>query len=307
MKKYFVHFILTFLISSLIFSSLAGAQQAPAPSPKPHLLISGYSTEPEQVSPGEEFTLHLAVKNESITLAKNIFLTLGATTASSTKPSEGKDSTSQDTEGTDSLSVLGTSNARFIPTLKGKRDEKISFRLISGGKVSPGVYNLEIKLEYENPAGTSYTSSQTIGVVIKRKADLRIVNLEYPSATTTGKKFTVTAEVINQSGFSVGDISVEFVSNDFEVSEGYLFIGTLETGDSDSLEAKAVAKEAGEKKGQIIVKYKDDFGQEEIVQKEIKIKVKPAQGKSLTQKSSKEKGFFARIWAFFKALLGLGK
>lgn len=283
---------------------VAGAGAGALPSAQ--LTVSRYTVSPAQIHPGARFYVNLIVKNNGKQAVKDILISLG--TVAQTNNVQG-DNVQGDAgaSSSDAAVVVGTGNTKFITDLgKGEEDE-VGFELISNATLSPGVYNLPVRLDYADARGTARSSSQMIGLIVTRKPVLEFSSISYPRGVVKGEEFNFSAEIENRSDFSVKGVSIELKSKELKISNGKLFVGTLEQGDSDVLEASVVPQKIGTKEALLIIKYRDDFNIEQSIEKKIKIKVIPepkeGRGKAVT---TKEKGLFEKIISFFKALFGLG-
>lgn len=274
----------------------------------PQIVIARYTVLPAQIVPGENFNLQLVLKNNSRYRAKDVLISLGNVTPANTLAGGASSATEQGAfTSSDAVVVLGTGNTRYISSLSKGGENELSFELISNAALSSGVYNFPVKLNYVDSKGNACSSSQVVGLIVLKKPDLAISSLNYPREVIKGEKFNVIAEFENRSDFVVKGVLIELKSDDFQITDGKFFVGTLEAEDSDTLEASAVAKKTGEKEATLILKYRDDFNQEQKIEKKIKIKVNPALAKETEEKdSAKRKSFFAKIISFFKALFGLG-
>lgn len=267
------------------------------------LLLVSYTTEPEQIAPGDEFTLTLALKNEGAVVAKNVLVGLGL--ASALPQAETTTTGGQATQGGAGLPVssLGTSNVKFVGEVAAGRTKEVEFKLVTSGSARSGTYNLQIRLDYEDSAGVQRASTQTIGLMILRKPDIKIVRVRMPDEVAAGKAFQILAQVVNTGNFPVAGVTVELLSENLDVTDGELFIGTLEEGDADTLKARVTASSLGEKKAKIRVTYRDDFNRERTIERAVTVTV----GKVTAAGEPQTKGAWQRVVGFFKRLVGIGE
>lgn len=267
---------------------------------KPIILIKKYQTEPKEILPGDKFKLILTLKNESEYSAENILTSLG-------NASESSSGDPQSSSIKDGISLVNSSNLKIIKKLLSQKEQTIFFELISNPKAS-NIFNLEIKNSFENEQKDPFSSSQTISLPILKKAQLKITTLNYPENIVKGEEFILSADVLNNNDFILKLISLELEGEDFEISKQGGIIASLDPAMEDNLEIKVKINEQGEKNGKIIIKFKNDLGKEEVLEKEIKIKVEPEkQAEPEAQpKEPEKKSFWQKISKFFKALIGLG-
>jgi len=296
--KKIVAFVISLSVSLVVISLLIAA---PAFASSPVVLVSA-SIEPKDVSPGDNFTLKLNVKNDGNAKAKNLMVTLGVDSASMSDA----DGTSQGQEaGVSSsqslLSVLGESNVRYLGSLGSDRRQEVAFRMISDGSARSGTYNLKVKLNYNG----ARAQDQVVGIKIVRKPDLRINPSSMPSSVDVGKEFKLTAEIVNAGNHTANGVSAELSADGAGIKSPNYFVGTLESADSDVYETGVTFDKPGEKTLRLKVGYVDDFNHARFITKDLKIKV---EGNSKPKDKPEDSGgFFSGIAKFFKALFGFGE
>jgi len=263
----------------------------------PVFLVSA-TTDPADISPGDEFTLKLKVKNSGSSKASSTVLTLDVNSISATEaPTSAQQKSASPTA---PISVIGDSNVRYLGSISKDGEKETSFRMIADGSAQSGTYNLSIKLNYDG----SGAQDQVIGLVLIRKPDLRITKSAIPSKAETGKKFKFAADIINAGNYAANGVSVELVSDGADIESPSYFIGTLESSDIDTFETQVKLERPGDRNLKLKVNYVDDFNRTHTITKDFKVKV---EGNAEGAESSKESGgFLAKIARFFKALFGLG-
>jgi hypothetical protein len=294
-RKPIIWLLITFL---LLFTPYISYAQPSSP-----LLLVSHSTKPEQITPGEEFTLTLKIKNEGSVAANNVTvsLELGDSFLASTEQKKSAKSIGAGIP----ISPIDASSLRYLGGIGPGGEKKVTFKMVASGDALSRAYNLPVVLHYQGENNQPGSSKQTIGLVIVRKPDIRVIGLSYPKTVIAGRKFKVLVDIVNAGGFSVNGVSVSLESQMLKISDGNLFIGTLEPGDSDSIEAKALADTAGKKPMTVKVSYKDDFNRTQTLKQKVEIKVGKLQKQM--RKQTESVGFFARLLSFFKTLFGLGE
>lgn len=262
----------------------------------PVILVSA-TTDPADISPGDEFTLKLKVKNDGDSKASSTVLTLDVNSVSAT---EAPASTQQKSASPAApISVIGDSNVRYLGTVSKGEEEETSFRMIADGSAQSGTYNLNVKLDY-----SSGTQNQVVGIVLIREPDLKITKSAIPSKAETGKKFKFAADIINAGNYAANGVSAELMSAGADIASPSYFIGTLESSDIDTFETQVTFEKPGDKDLKLKVNYVDDFNRTHTITKDFKVKVEG--GAEAAEDNKESGGFFAKIARFFKALFGLG-
>ncbi|MBE0448008.1 MAG: hypothetical protein IBX64_07930 [Actinobacteria bacterium] len=285
------------IIAFIVFLSLLLIAM-PAHAAGPVILVSA-TTDPINVSPGDDFTLKLKVKNDGSSKASNLIVTLDINNVSISEtaaPSQQQ----QDTPTNSPISVVGQSNVRYLGSVAKGAEKETAFRMISDGSARSGTYNLNVRLDYDS----ARAQNQVIGIVLIRKADLRITQVSIPNTVEAGKSFKFTADIVNAGNYPTNGVSAELFCDGVEIKSPNYFIGTLEASDADTYETMIKPLRPGDKDLKLKISYIDDFNRLQSVVKDFKVKVE--QKTNLPAKEKRPNGFLAKITKFFKALLGLG-
>ncbi len=274
---------------------------------RPILVIDSYETSPAKIQPGQSFVLTLKLKNEGSHKASQVMLTLSSSATnnqvgSNQSQSGQSQSLAQSPSIIPDFSTLGSGNIKYVGDIDSKQEKTINFNLAANNISSSKVANLLFNIDYVD-GDKSYSSQQSVGIVVFRQPDMIIDHLSYPRRVRVGKRFKISAEIINAGNFSLNGIRVKFSSQDIKAANSSRFIGLLESGDSDVFETKARSLKPGKLTGEIIVNYRDDFNQMGSLVKEINIKAEKAPKPARRTKKSKKSNSFIR---FIKALLGIG-
>ncbi len=271
---------------------------------RPLPIIISYRSDPENLEPGDTFTLSLQVQNLGGWLARDLTVAFGG----SLIPGGGEGG-APGTEGVSPgpFAPLGSSNVQFIGTLEPDAVRTVTQRMIIDGSATSAAYTLTITLEYDDQDDNHYTSSELISLLVIRQPRL-VIDLYRPVAEVmVGESFTIPVEVINVSRFRVNVTTMEVTSDDLSISEGSLYIGPLDSGTAGTLEATAVASEAGEATVLVSVHYLDDFEREGEVTEEFHCTVlEPPPIQAETPPAQPVQSLWQLILRFLKALFGLG-
>jgi len=275
---------------------------------RPLLVIDHYETRPVKVEPGRHFTLNLRIKNAGERRARQVMLTLSSNSAaapatSGTSGSNRKPVQSQSLSPTADFTTLETSNIKYIGDIAARQEKSVSFNLAAANIAGSKVADLTFNLSYAD-GNRDYTSRQSMGITILRRPDIIVDQIKYPRKIAAGKRFKLSAEVINAGNFTVNGIRVKFISRGLKTKKVFQFIGPLESGDSDIFETGAKANADGKLSGKIVVGYRDDFNQLRKTVKKINITVKKATHSAQESGRSKKS---TGIIGFIKALLGIGE
>jgi len=286
--------IISFLLAGCI-TLLLGSTAAWAAPKRPTVLISKFTTTPNPVVPGKEFTLGMALQNVGDKDALKISVVVN---------SSGTEGQQEATEvDKDVFSPVESGNTLYIEEIKDGETVEKSIKMIAPGDLEPGVYNLTLTIHYGDSSRGTYDMTQTVGVVVAQEDALKIVSLSYPSEIDAGTIAEISAEVVNLGNGPLKGIQAELTGN-IQADEKTQYFGTFESGDNDMFSTDFKADKPGMLNGKLTVSYYDQFNNLKQVSQEITIKVKGEEDAKPVEK--KEGGFFSSIVSFFKTLLGIG-
>jgi hypothetical protein len=295
---------------------IASAAVAPAVTPAAPvapanaiLLISSYATSPAEVTVGSRFTLSVTVSNVTSRKAEEVVISLGEGSAPAEATGETGAGAGAAAAGSD-LVVLGTGNVKYVGTVAGKKAASVSFSFIASPKASPGVYAVPVTISSRN-SGEVHSSTQTIGIMLRRSPNFQVGETKIPDSAVVGEPFEATAEILNDSGFQVRGIVYSIESPALEITKGRTAVGTLETGDSESVTAQCTPRVAGDAVLTLVIAYRDDFNEVRTIRRDYPVKVTERSSETTpapepVEPDSGQKSFFEQIGSFFMGLLGLG-
>ena len=288
---------------------IAVPSTATAAADRPTLLISEFSTNPNPVVPGQEFTLDMELNNVGNRDARKITITVNTSADHDAKNSiqesaplqEGQ--TSQSEAPSSIFSPTKSGNTLYMDKIQKSKKARASIKMIAPGDIKPGVYNLNLSIAYDDNGRNSYNISQTIGVMVSQQDSLKIVSVLYPAQMKVGEKGEVTAHIANLGNAALRGINIDITGN-INVQPASQYFGTFEGGDDDEFSAEITAQSPGKLSGQIKVTYYDQFNHQQELKKDISINV--TGNEEIPDKSKSKGGFWSGIVSFFKVLLGLG-
>jgi hypothetical protein len=272
------------------------------------LVISSYATSPAEVTVGSRFSLSVTLTNMTSRKAEEVVVSLGEGATAGATGAEAA-AAAATAAGSD-LVVLGTGNVKFLGTVAGKRSASVSFSLIASPKAAPGVYSVPVTISARN-AGEVRSSTQTIGILVRRSPIFEFGETSVPRKATAGEPFEATAEIVNDSGYAVRGIVYTIEGDAFDITKGRTAAGTLETGDSESVAAQCTPRVSGEATLTVVISYRDDFNEVRTLRRDYPLKVSEPSSEGTspptpTEPTSDSKSVFEQIGSFFMGLLGLG-
>lgn len=265
---------------------------------RPQLLIDGYRTLPEKISPGDSFTLTLDVVNVGGGDAQRLTLALGG----------------EDGENLGAFVPIEGSNVSFIPHIPAGGHASVAMRLMVAGNAETRAHNLPVALAYDISGGTREKGTQRVSLLVQRRPAFKISFYRPVEGTAmAGQPFQLPIELVNASSFrfTISELRASGEGLEF-MGESSTYVGPLDPGGSWTLDAIAMQMEAGTAKVVVSVSYVDDLNQTQTYSDTLTVEVLenffPSEGVPGESESPVEEplSFWGQVGRFFKALFGLG-
>jgi hypothetical protein len=176
------------------------------------------------------------------------------------------------------------------------------------GSAPSGAYLLQVDFTYEDEDGTSYQRSEVISLLVLRPAFLSIEFLETPEELVVGREVPIAVDITNVGRYSVNVTTARLESDDFDIRDGSVYIGPLDSGTSGTLDAWVAPRRAGELTLWVVVGYIDDFNRDQEVVRELYLTARAPEAPPTPTAApvEEEQGLMSRIVRFLRALFGLG-
>jgi len=264
----------------------------------PQLLIESYVTEPSEVGPGDVLTLTLDVRNVGGGDAQRFTLALGGSDGSALGV----------------FAPLNAGNVRFVPEVPAAEVVVLDQQLVVNASATSGVYSLPAALSYDDDRGTRHEDSQLISLIVRRQPHLQIGFYRPVGPVMVGEPFPLPVEVTNV-GRNLLNVSTLVVSSDhLSIEGGTIYLGPLDGGTAGSLEATAVAEQAGELELLVTVNYLDEFEQPQAVVETLTIQAEAPEIPDETlpgedgggEDGEQEETFWDKMLRFVRGLFGMG-
>ncbi|MFZ2421026.1 MAG: CARDB domain-containing protein [Anaerolineae bacterium] len=236
----------------VIAVTVGGVSVGKPSTPQALPIIESYVSEPLRPSPGQPLTLRLNIRNVGTSDARRLNITFG--TAS--------------TGGSSAVTVfapLGTGNVRVVPVLGVNELTTVEMQFIVSGSASAGTYVVPIEFSYDGPTDKTLERTEQITLLVSVAPQLRVSFYRPVGQPMPDTPIELPIEIINQGRNTVGITSVELGPVEGLMFENAsVYIGSLDSGQSGTLDAQATAAQGGEYNIEIIIKYIDDFNQNQV-------------------------------------------
>jgi hypothetical protein len=168
------------------------------------------------------------------------------------------------------------------------------------------VYTLEVLFAFVDADGRAQESSEVISLLVGREIKLSINAVDPITTTVVGAAVPFSVEVVNagEGTVRVGDVEVRG-SRSLGVTDGRRYVGSLDAGALDVVDAMLLPKAPGKAEVTVVVHYADDFNRQGTEEKTFPLEVDaaPAGGEVEPEVPAGPRNLVVRI---IKGLLGLG-
>ena len=203
---------------------------------------------------------------------------------------------------------LGTGNVASVDDIAPGATVTFSASLLMDGASAGGVYTIPIALSYDDELSQPLTETEVVGVVSQSRPQLQIdLTKPLPDPLPSGQSFDLAVEVINIGRQRLDVSTVEVQSDDLALTNNSVYVGPLDPSISGTLTAKAVAQHAGLATYKVIVHYRDELNQMQIVTQVFTAQV--AAGPAATPPSTSTPASQSQpsgLWGLLLRLVGLG-
>lgn len=224
----------------------------------PRVIVTGFTTDPEEVYAGDTFKLTLNLKNTSKqTAVSNMLFDIQGT-------QEGTDA--QNTYSA-FLPTAGSSTI-FVDKIGANASKSITIELKSKSDLAQKPYVVTVNMEYEDKDKNAYTETASVSVPIKQEPKVDVSSIQVmPESAEVGSEANVMFSIYNVGKTKLYNVNVKFEAD--SVSGGDTFVGNMEpgaTGNVDAyLSAQAPTMDDGTVK--IIITYEDEEGKQTVIEK----------------------------------------
>ncbi|MGB2727020.1 MAG: hypothetical protein WBD09_00885 [Halobacteriota archaeon] len=206
---------------------------------------------PDDISPGDDFTLSLKITNRGETAAHDIFVKIGEVQSIySNEP-----------------------HNYYIEHIDPGKTRKIQLSFKSSKDTPTGTIVIPIDLTYEGLGSEVKEQSESAGIEVVGAAELSMSNIKTePLKIKEGSDFTLLIRIENTGDKDAKSVKITLVSP-FEGTKT-AFLGKIEPDDDAPAIFSLTAKKAGELTNRLVISYKDDFGEHQLTE-EITLTVSP--------------------------------
>lgn len=230
----------------------------------PRIIVTGFSTDPEEIYAGDTFNVTITVQNTSTyTAVKNIQFDLTAA------------NTGDDLKTTyEAFLPTSGSATMYLDSIGAGETAELSLELAARGDLTERPYAVSLEMNYEDAYKNPFKSESNFSIPVHQAARVDTGTAEIsPESAMVGDIVNVCFPIYNKGQTTLYNVQVDFPSESFE--GGSCYVGKLETGATGDVDASLTAIAPSTDDGTVIaiISYEDASGNVSTLEKELNIYV----------------------------------
>ncbi|MBQ9935253.1 MAG: hypothetical protein IJO70_05325 [Lachnospiraceae bacterium] len=246
-KKIFA--IMMCMVMLLGFTVIASAETTP------RLIISGYTTDKDEIKSGDTFEMTISIQNVSKKSdISNIKVTL-STANNEIVPASG-------------------SNTMYIEKIAKEEIYELKVTMEAGADLASKPYVMDVKFSYEDRYGTPIEDATTLVIPVIQNQRVSVGSLDVQSqAIMVGDETDVSFTVNNQGRGEIFNVNAKIVGEGIEATEA--FVGNVASGGMGYVDITVTATDYETATGtvQAIITFEDSVGNESQITQDIALEV----------------------------------
>ncbi len=226
----------------------------------PRVIVTGFSTNPEEVRAGETFTLTLHMQNTSkATAVQNMLFDIQAA-------SESTDTTYVAAA---FLPTAGSSTI-FVDRIPAGATKDISMEMEARSDLAQKPYVVNVKMNYEDENVNAYENTASVSIPVRQEARVDISSIEVmPDSIDVGNEANVMFSVYNIGKTKLYNTSIKFIAD--SISGGDTYLGNIDPGATANVDAYLSGAAATMDDGivKIEITFEDEAGESTTIEKEM--------------------------------------
>ena len=232
----------------------------------PRVIVTGFSTNPQEVRAGSDFTLTIHLKNTSKSMGvQNMLFDL-------TAPTEGSD---EQTAAPAFLPASGSSSI-YLEGIKAGGSADISIQMNAKADLLQKPYSIGLSMKYEDGSGEQIEASSAVSIPVKQDARFELSAFEIsPESITIGEESNVMCSLYNLGRIKLYNVKAVFEGSCIEREE--LFIGNVDPGATATIDAMLEGTKDSKGRAEITMQlsYEDEAGAMSVMTKKLQMEVQP--------------------------------
>lgn len=230
----------------------------------PRVIVTGFSTNPEKVKAGSDFTLTIHLKNTSKkSRVRNMLFDLNS-------PEEGAD---EQTTAPAFLPSSGSSSI-YLEGMKANGTADISIKLNAKSDLLQKPYSVELSMKYEDANYNAVEAASSLSIPVKQDARFEFSDFEInPESIAVEDEANVMCNLYNLGRIKLYNVKAVFEGDCIEKEE--VFVGNVESGATASIDAmlKGTQPSEGPQPVKMTMSYENEEGEVSTEEKELMLEV----------------------------------
>ncbi len=230
-----------------------GGGEEPGKTSTPRVMVSGFTTAPDKIKGGENFTLKLQLRNTSkTTLVRNIRLVLGL----------GDDKSS--------FIPLSGSSSVFVEQINANSTLEVPIGLKASPLMEQKSYPITVTIEYEDANGASFSTNESVTLQVYQEPIVEFTGVQIlPSPMTINTPANITMTVINKGKSTLYNATFG-VEKDGVLSAQETYLGNIAPAESKNVDTMITpVKMSKDGKAVVTLTFEDELGKKTTIKKEI--------------------------------------
>ena len=225
----------------------------------PRVIVSGYTTVPEEIYAGDSFEITMSMTNTSkLTAVTNMVFDIQSE----------QFNIDQNSTAAAFLPVSGSSSV-FVDRIGPGETQEISIEMTARTDLSPRPYVLNVKMNYEDTDKNPYEATASVSVPVKQQDKLEISTPEImPESIDVGSQANIMFNIYNTGKTTLYNVMVRFSGDSIESTE--CFVGNVNPGATGAVDAMLTGIAATMDDGTLTaeITYENQSGEPMTVEKE---------------------------------------
>ncbi len=181
------------------------------------LSVDSIISDPEQISPGNEFEVSLNIKNNADSLVREVTVAL--------------DMSDDDIP----FAPSGSISQKQVYQINSNTEKIIRFDIVALPEAEGGIYKVPVSISYNDETGTSYSKTDIISLKVASSPDL-LVNIDSSEIIEDKKSGEIVIKIVNRGLTNIKLLTAEIMENEmFEVlSYEQAYVGNIDSDDYET-------------------------------------------------------------------------
>jgi hypothetical protein len=281
------------------------------------LIIPSYGTTVDPLQPGTQFTLTMTLQNAGNDKAQRVTMIVGGGSSGTSGGTPQPGGVSGGSGEFTNFAPVGTSNIQSLGDLAAGEMKQVKQDLIVNVSTNPGAYPMKITFSYLNSSGETINDEQVITLLVFSLPNVEVNFYRPPDAFFQGQPGALPIQIINLGKRTSVLGTLKVTSKNGTVDGGETLVGALDAGGYFTLDATFTPDTVGETELDVVIEYTDDFNQNRVIERTLKVDVEEAFIEEATPDPSMPGGgggefvpvsdetFLQKTWRFILGLFGL--